>query len=77
MLSATSPVLSPVPSPVLSSRELEVLHLLVEGLSNTEIAEVLHLSPFTVKGYIASIFFKLGVDGRVRAAVKAVRAGLV
>ncbi|MBF2001539.1 MAG: response regulator transcription factor [Synechococcales cyanobacterium C42_A2020_086] len=61
----------------LSQRELEVLKLMVEGLSNPEIAAVLYLSPNTVKTHVRGIMNKLAVDDRVQAAVVALRAGLV
>ncbi len=61
----------------LSQRELEVLKLMVEGMSNPEIAAVLYLSPNTVKTHVRGIMNKLAVDDRVQAAVVALRAGLV
>ncbi len=61
----------------LSSRELEVLQLLVEGKSNTEIAKELFLSPNTIKTHVKGIMNKLAVDDRVQAAVVALRTGLV
>lgn len=61
----------------LSQRELEVLKLMVEGLSNPEIAAILYLSPNTVKTHVRGIMNKLAVDDRVQAAVVALRAGLV
>jgi two-component system, NarL family, response regulator LiaR len=61
----------------LSQRELEVLKLMVEGLSNPEIGAVLYLSPNTIKTHVRGIMNKLAVDDRVQAAVVALRAGLV
>jgi DNA-binding NarL/FixJ family response regulator len=61
----------------LSQRELEVLRLMVDGLSNPEIAAALYLSPNTVKTHVRGIMNKLAVDDRVQAAVVALRAGLV
>ena len=61
----------------LSSRELEILELIVAGNSNPEIARQLYLSLSTVKTHIRSIMNKLAVDDRVRAAVVALRSGLV
>lgn len=61
----------------LSTRELEVLKLMVEGLSNPEIAEKLYLSPNTIKTHVRGIMNKLAVDDRVQAAVVALRSGLV
>lgn len=65
------------PTVKLSSRELEVLQLLVEGHSNPEIAARLYLSPHTIKTYVRSIFNKFGVNDRLQAAVFAVRHQLV
>ncbi len=61
----------------LSGRELEVLKLMVDGLSNPEIAQKLYLSPNTVKTHVRGIMNKLAVDDRVQAAVVALRSGLV
>jgi two-component system, NarL family, response regulator LiaR len=61
----------------LSEREIEVLQLLAQGLTNREIAGRLHLSNGTVRNYVSSIFSKLNVDDRTQAAVFALRHGLV
>ena len=61
----------------LSEREMDVLKLLVEGQSNPQIAAELYLSPNTVKTHVRGIMNKLAVDDRVKAAVLALRAGLV
>ena len=61
----------------LSKRELEVLQLLVDGQTNPEIAGTLDISLSTVKVHIRNIMNKLAVDDRVRAAVVALRSGLV
>ncbi len=63
--------------PDLTERELEILRLLATGKENAEIAQLLHLSPSTVKNYVSRLLEKLGVQGRVEAAVLAARAGLV
>lgn len=55
----------------LTGREIEVLKLIAEGLSNPEIAEKLFLSTGTVKTHVKHIYGKLGVDDRVKAAGKA------
>jgi DNA-binding NarL/FixJ family response regulator len=64
------------PRPRLTDREREVLELMVEGYDNAEIAKTLYISQNTVKNHVASILFKLEVDNRVQAAVRAVR-GLI
>ncbi len=61
----------------LTPREVDVLQLLVEGLTNQAIAQVLGLSAGTVKSYVQTILRKLDVADRTQAAVKAIRAGLV
>ena len=61
----------------LSARELEVLALIVEGLTNKEIAGRLCLSPDTVKNHVVHIIQKLGVSDRTQAAVMAVRQGMI
>jgi NarL family two-component system response regulator LiaR len=61
----------------LTPREMDVLQLLVEGLTNNAIAEALGLSTGTVKGYVQTILEKLYVNDRTQAAVKAIRSGLV
>jgi two-component system, NarL family, response regulator LiaR len=61
----------------LSPRELEVLYLLVDGLSNQEIADRLIISLATAKTHVRNILNKLAVDDRTQAAVLAMRRGLV
>lgn len=61
----------------LSSRELEVLTLLVDGASNKEIALQLNIQEVTVKLHATRIFSKLGVRNRSQAAVKALEEKLV
>jgi NarL family two-component system response regulator YdfI len=76
LLPEQQPVADELAEP-LSDRELEVLDLLVEGLSNKLIAHRLNISEHTVKTHIASIFAKLGASSRTEAVYRAVRRGLV
>jgi DNA-binding NarL/FixJ family response regulator len=61
----------------LTPREMDVLRLLVEGLTNQAIGHALGLSPGTVKGYVQTIAQKLNAADRTQAAVKAIRLGLI
>ncbi len=61
----------------LSERELEVLHLIAEGLSNREIAQRLFVSTNTIKGHSRNIYGKLGVHSRTQAAARARVLGLL
>ncbi len=61
----------------LSAREMDVLRLLVDGLTDAEIAEQLVLSPRTVGHHVSSLLHKLDEPTRARAVVAAVRRGLV
>jgi len=60
----------------LTQRELEVLKLLTDGKTNSQIAKEIIISTNTAKAHVGSIFNKLAVSDRVQAAVKAVRANL-
>lgn len=71
-----SPDSQPLLEP-LSERELEVLGLIAEGLSNREIAERLVLSVGTVKVHTRNIYGKLGVSSRTQAVAQADRLGLL
>ena len=61
----------------LSDRELEILQLLVQGLSNSEIGDELFISRSTVKNHISSIFGKLCVNSRAEAAATAIQNRIV
>lgn len=67
----------PAPSEDLTSRELQVLHLLAEGLSNKQIAQRLGVSEHTVKFHINALMGKLGAGSRTEAVVRATRSGLI
>lgn len=61
----------------LSERELQVVGLVAEGLSNKEISSRLALSDKTVKNHISHILAKMGLTARTQVAVYAIRAGFV
>jgi len=61
----------------LSDRELEVLQLIADGLSNREISEQLYLALSTVKGHNRNIYGKLGVQRRTEAVARARELGLM
>jgi len=61
----------------LSEREIEILQLVAEGLTNLEIASRLYLSPNTVKAHTRNIYGKLGVNNRTQAGVRARALGLL
>jgi ATP/maltotriose-dependent transcriptional regulator MalT len=61
----------------LSDREVEVLRLVAEGLTDGQVARELHISPRTVGGHLGSIYRKLGVPSRAAAARKAVERGVI
>jgi two-component system NarL family response regulator len=64
-------------SPELSPRELEVLRLLIKGLTNPEIGAALSISFGTVKAHVRNILAKLEVSDRTEAATEAYRRGLL
>lgn len=63
-------------NPELSDRELEVIHLMVNGLSNYDIGVALHITESTVKFHVNRILSKLGVSDRTQAVVLALKRGL-
>jgi two-component system, NarL family, response regulator DegU len=63
--------------PVISAREVEVLQLIAEGASPTEVAEKLFISVKTVKNHLSSIYGKLDARDRTQAVLKGVRMGII
>ena len=61
----------------LTARQAEVLELLADGLSNTDIADRLFLSPRTVENHVAAVLDKLDVDTRSAAVARARADGLL
>ncbi|MCK6256080.1 LuxR C-terminal-related transcriptional regulator [Fictibacillus sp. KIGAM418] len=66
-----------VGSPLLTPREKDVLKLMAQGETIQCAAEHLHLSPYTVRDYVAAIIKKLKVKNRTEAVVKAIRMNLI
>jgi NarL family two-component system response regulator LiaR len=66
----------PKPGHDISQREREVLALVVEGLTNNEIADRLSISPATVRHHVSACISKLGAANRAQAAALAVEHGL-
>jgi two-component system NarL family response regulator len=64
-------------NPELSERELAVLRLVAQGMSNLEIASDLSISESTVKSHVNRILSKLGVNDRTQAVIVAVKRGIV
>jgi two-component system, NarL family, response regulator len=64
-------------NPELSDRELEVLGLMAQGLSNLDIATTLSIGESTVKSHVNRILSKLGVGDRTHAVIVAVKRGIV
>lgn len=61
----------------LSEREIAILRLVAQGLSNREIAERLHLAEGTVKNYVTSLLGKIGVRDRTQAALRGRELGIL
>lgn len=68
---------APKDQEILSTRELDVLNALAQGITNREIAEKLCISPSTVKTHVLNIFGKLGVSTRLLAVEEARKRGLI
>ena len=79
--SANQPLRESIPSQELveplTNRELDILDLLAQRLSNKEIAEKLFISPTTVKWHLQHIYGKLGVSKRREAVIKARKIGIL
>jgi NarL family two-component system response regulator LiaR len=69
--------LPPVPGLDLTEREREVLSLMVDGLSNTQIAGKLGVSSSTIKSHVSNVLSKLGVASRTEAVSLALRTHIV
>ena len=63
--------------PELSPRKIEILNLVAKGLSNREIAEIIGVTPETIKDHVAKILHIIGASTRAEAATTAVNLGLI
>ena len=63
--------------PELSPRKIEILNLVAKGLSNKEIAELIGVTPETIKDHVAKILHIIGASTRAEAATTAVNLGLI
>ncbi len=63
--------------PEMSPRQTEILNLVAKGFSNKEIAEIIGISPETVKEHVAKILHSIGASSRAEAATIAVNLGLI
>ena len=68
---------TPNPFTELTNREMDILRLLANGLSNSEIAAQLVITENTVKGHVSNILGKLHLNDRTQAAIYAWREGVV
>ena len=75
-LANSAPALSTPEVEPLTARERDILRLMVEGLSNREIADELVITEGTVKNHVTNILSKLGVHSRTQAALKAIGHGI-
>jgi DNA-binding NarL/FixJ family response regulator len=67
----------PIPRIYMTSREIEVVQLLVRGQSNAEIATQLGIQLQTVKNLLSALYAKLGVSTRLQLVLLALRTGFV
>lgn len=74
-LTAPHPIAPKALFPTLTDRERDILHLIAQGDTNSQIAQQLSLSPKTVSNYVANIFSKLQVADRAQAIIRAREAG--
>ena len=77
MAEVSAPSQGQDPGTELTDREMEVLHLIAQGLSNAEIADQLVITERTVKAHVSNLLGKLHLSDRTQAAVYAWREGLM
>jgi len=72
-----APVTDAIPRIYMTSREIEIVQLLVRGLSNAEIAARMGIQLQTVKNMLSTLYAKLGVSTRLQLVLLALRTGFV
>jgi NarL family two-component system response regulator LiaR len=77
MAEVTAPAKTRDPISELTAREMEVLHLIAQGMSNAEIAAELVITERTVKAHVSNLLGKLHLSDRTQAAIYAWREGLM
>ena len=70
-------MLGSLPTSELTDQQKRLLGYLTQGIPNKEIAEILHISPLTVKSHLEQLMEKTGIHSRTELAVKASRLGLL
>ena len=74
---SSAAALEPIPRIYMTAREIEVVHLLVRGQSNAEIAAQLGIQLQTVKNLLSALYAKLGVSTRLQLVLLALRTGFI
>ena len=77
VVGARDPIPPPREQQIISKREEEVLQLIADGASTTEVAAQLYISIKTVKNHLASVYEKLDSRDRTQAVLRAVRMGII
>ena len=77
LVESSAPAPTPLTAEIMTTREMEVLNMLAEGLANKQIALRLNISEHTVKFHVNAIMTKLNVQSRTEAVVQATRRGLI
>jgi DNA-binding NarL/FixJ family response regulator len=77
MANGSAAAVEPIPRIYMTSREIEVVQLLVHGQSNAQIAAALGIQIQTVKNMLSALYAKLGVSTRLQLVLLALRTGFI